>query len=71
MGDLSVAAMNGRLEVEEKRSLVLACLRAATSYALRALALSVFQMLCRRTAQQVTQVRHLSVLTPKHGNASG
>src|SRR6266704_1281799 len=56
MGDLSVAAMNGRLELEEKRSLVLACLRAATSYALRALALSVFLNALPTNAQQVTQV---------------
>jgi len=56
MGDLSVAAMNGRLELEEKRSLVLACLRAATSYALRALALSVFLNALPANAQQVTQV---------------
>ncbi len=56
MGDLSVAAMNGRLELEEKRSLVLACLRAATSYALRALALSVFLNALPADAQQVTQV---------------
>src|SRR5439155_17462913 len=56
MGDLSVAAMNGRLELEEKRSLILACLRAATSYALRALALSVFLNALPTNAQQVTQV---------------
>jgi hypothetical protein len=48
--------MNGRLELEEKRSLVLACLRAATSYALGALALSVFLNALSANAQQVTQV---------------
>ena len=34
--------MNGRRELEEMRSLFLACLRAATPYALGALPLSVF-----------------------------
>src|SRR6266576_4813364 len=56
MGDFSVAAMNGRLELEEKRSLILACLRAPTAYALRALALSVFLNALPTNAQQVTQV---------------
>lgn len=48
--------MTGRRELEEMRSLFLACLRAATPYALGALALSVFLKAVPAYAQQVTRV---------------
>ena len=56
MDDLSMPAMNGGRELEEKRGLFLACLRAATPFALGALALSAFLKAVPANAQQVTQV---------------
>jgi len=56
MGDLSEPAMNGWVELEEKRSLFLACFRAARFYPLGALALLLFLKAPLANAQQVTPV---------------
>jgi elongation factor P hydroxylase len=48
--------MNGRLELKEKRSLFVACLRVTTLYPLRALALLLFLKASLANAQQVTSV---------------
>ena len=64
-------AMDGWLEVEEKRSPFLVCMRAATRCLSGALALLFFVTGPPAYAQQVTRCHHLSALTPKHGNVSG
>jgi len=56
MDDLGEPAMNGWLELEEKRSLFLACLRAAMFYPLGALALLLFLKAPSANGQQVTPV---------------
>src|SRR6266496_4056074 len=53
---MRLPAMNGRLELEEKRRLFLACLRAATLYLSGALALLFFVTGPPAYAQQVTLV---------------
>jgi hypothetical protein len=56
MDYVSMRAMNKWLELEEKRSLFIACLRAATLYPLGPLALLVFLKAAPANAQQVTPV---------------
>jgi hypothetical protein len=56
MDHLSIPAMNRRLELKEKRSLFLACLRVGMLYPLGALALLLFLKPPSVNAQQVTRV---------------
>ena len=56
MDHLSIPAMNRRLELKEKRSLFLACLRAAMPYPLGAFALLFFLKAPPANAQQVIPV---------------
>jgi len=56
MDYVSMRAMNRWLELEEKRNLFLACLRAAMLYPLGALALLFFLKTTPANAQRVTQV---------------